>query len=57
MVAEVRTAQEQMTRPRRWTWELPFYALRKVVDAFWEDARVRLVKAEPKRKSYKVAGM
>ncbi len=57
LVAGARTDRKEMTRPWRWRLELPFYALRRVVDAFWEDAKVRLVKAEPKRKPRKVAGM
>jgi len=33
----------EKTRTRRWMWRLPFEALGRVLDAFWEDAKLRLM--------------
>ncbi len=40
----------EKTRTRRWLWELPFEALTRVFDAFWEDANLRLTRVDPPNK-------
>jgi hypothetical protein len=40
----------EKTRTRRWIWGLPFDALGRVLDAFWEDAKLRLTRVDPPKK-------
>jgi len=49
VVAGARLAALEKTRVRRWIWRLPFDALGRVLDAFWEEARLRLRPAAPGR--------
>jgi hypothetical protein len=40
----------EKTRTRRWIWELPFDALGRVLDAFWEEAKLRLMPGATSKK-------
>lgn len=42
LVAGTRSAALEKMRMRRWTWQLPFGALGRVLDAIWEEAKLGL---------------
>ena len=42
MVAGARYEALEKTRTKRWIWQLPFEALGRVLDALWEEAKLRL---------------
>jgi uncharacterized protein YicC (UPF0701 family) len=50
VVAGAGSAALEKTRTMRWMCELPFDALGRVLDAFWEEARLRLRPVAPGRK-------
>jgi hypothetical protein len=49
MVAGAGLAVLEKTRTRRWVWRLPFDALGRVLDAFWEEAKLALMRAKPSK--------
>ena len=47
LVAGAGYAALEKTRTRRWIWQLPFGALARVLDAFCEEAKLRLTRVDP----------
>jgi hypothetical protein len=46
----------EKTRIRRWTWEVPLERPTRALDAFWEEAKLRLRRVGPTPKGREAAG-